>query len=131
MEKADKVSKKMVLVVDEGQDFRDLFACLLEFLHFEVTCVESGEEAVEKVKKNPYYLVLMEVHIPGITGLEALKQMKMLRPDQRVVMLSSDSDPMYLVERMAFQEGAIEYLLKPVELSDMDRIIHRTAGTAC
>ena len=131
MGKADKVSKKMVLVVDEGQDFRDLFACLLEHLHFEVTCVENGEEAVEKVKKNPYYLVLMEVHIPGITGLEALKQMKALRPDQRVVMLSSDSDPMYLVERMAFQEGAIEYLLKPVELSDMDRIVHQTAGTAC
>jgi two-component system, NtrC family, response regulator HydG len=121
-----KTSKKTALIVDEGQDFRDLFVHLLEFLQFEVTCVENGEKAVEKVKENPYYLVLMEVRMPGITGLEALKQMKALRPGQRVIMLSNESDPMYMVERLAFQEGAVECLLKPVDLSDMDRILRET-----
>lgn len=116
-------SKKTALVVDEGQDFCDLFVHLLEFLKFEVTCVENGQKAVEKVRENPYYLVLMEVHVPGIMGLEALKQMKVLRPDQRIVILSSESDSTYVVERMAFQEGAIECLLKPVGLSDIDQIL--------
>ena len=117
------MTRKTALLVDEGTDFRDMFACLLEFLKMDVTCVDDGEKAVEKVKENPYYLVLMDVHVSGLTGLEALKKMKALRPDQKIVIMSSDRDPLFVVERKAFEEGAMECLLKPVELSDIDRII--------
>ena len=131
MESMSKISKKTALVVDNGQDFRDLFKCLLEFLQFEVTCVETAEKAIQKVKENSYYIILMEVHISDMSGLEALKKIRALRPKQKVIILSSNSDPMYVVERMAFQEGAVECILKPVELSEIDRIIHETAGTSC
>ena len=118
--------KRTALLVDGEQDFRDLFVSLLKFLQLEVTWVENGEEAVKKIKEKSYYLVLVDVHMSDITGLEVLKQMKALRPDQRVVILSDGPDPSYAVERKAFQDGAIECLSRPVELSDIDRILHDT-----
>ena len=129
MEKTNDILKKTALLIDGEKDFRDLFVSLLKFLKLEVTWVENGEEAVKKIKEKSYCLVLLDIHASDMAGLEVLKQMKALRPDQKVVILSDGPESSYLVERRAFQEGASECLSRPVELSDMDRIVHQTAGT--
>ena len=120
--------KKTVLVVDDEQGFRDLFTYLLEPMGLEVTCVGNGKEAVEKVKKKAYDLILMDVHMPEMQGVEALKIIKSIRPEQKAAVFSSGSDPSYLLENEALKNGAIEYLLKPVELVDIERILTKTLG---
>jgi DNA-binding NtrC family response regulator len=128
MKQKNKGLKKTALLIDGEADFHNLFDSLLQFLQLEVTWAENGEEAVKKIKENAYFLVVIDVHVSDQTGLEVLKQMKALRPNQKIVILSDGPDSSYLIERIAFQEGATECLSRPLELSEIGRIIHETAG---
>ncbi len=120
--------KKSVLVVDDEQGYRDMYVFLLEPLGIKVTCVSDGQQAVQKSKENPYDLIVMDVHMPVLTGPEALKQIKKMRPEQKIVIFSSSSDPNYVFENQAKEEGAIECLFKPVDLEDIKRILKDTIG---
>ena len=122
--------KKSVLVVDDEQGFRDLFVFLLEPLGLEVTCVRNGKEAVQKVEEKAYDLILMDVHMPEMNGIDALKKIRALRPNQKVAIFSSGSDAAYLLEKEAVENGAIECLLKPVELKEIERILDKTVGAS-
>ena len=122
--------KKSVLVVDDEQGFRDLFVFLLEPLGLEVTCVRNGKEAVQKVEEKAYDLILMDVHMPEMNGIVALKKIRTLRPNQKVAIFSSGSDSAYALEKEAVENGAIECLLKPVELKEMERILDKTVGSS-
>ena len=68
--------KKSVLVVDDEQGFLDLYVYILEPMGLEVICAKNGKEAVEKFKDRSFDLVLMDVHMPEMTGPEALRVYK-------------------------------------------------------
>lgn len=119
------MNQKKILIVDDEQGFREMFTFLLQPLGFEVTCVENGEEAVQKVKEQAYALILMDVHMPKLTGPEALKQILAIRPLQKVVILSSSSDPNHIFETEAEKGGAFDCLYKPVELADIEKVLKR------
>ena len=120
---------RKILVVDDEIGFRQMFTFLLEPLGFEVTCVENGLEAVKKVEEQAYDLILMDVHMPILTGPEALKKIKALRPSQKVVILSSSSDPEHVCESTAENERAIICLYKPLELDDIQMVLEKALGT--
>ena len=120
---------KTILIADDEQGFRDLFPYLLEPLGFEVTCVKDGVEAVEKVHEKPFDLILMDIHMPRMGGLEALKKIKTLRPNQRVVIFSSSSDPSYVREKEALESGAFGCLFKPVEMAEIEQVLKKVLGT--
>jgi CheY-like chemotaxis protein len=111
-----------VLVVDDEQGYRDLFTYILEPLGIRATCVNNGREALEKAKENPYDLILMDVHMPELNGIEALKKIKTLRPEQKIVIFSSSSDPEYNKEKEA-QKIGVECLFKPVDDQTLRRIL--------
>ena len=114
---------------DAEQKIRDLFTYLLEPMGLEVTRAENGREAVEKAAQKAYDLILMDVHMPEMTGMEALKKMKEIRPQQKVVIFSSGSDSTYQFENQALSGGAMECLFKPVELQEMERIFRQAFGS--
>ena len=120
--------KRRVLVVDDEQGYRDLFTYLLEPMGIEVNCVEDGEKAVAKIEASAYDLVLMDVHMPRLSGPEALKKIKDMRPEQKVVIFSSSSDPAYIYENEACKDGAMECLFKPVYLDDIQRVLAKAIG---
>ena len=119
---------KTILAVDDEIGFRDLYTYMLTPLGFEVTCAEDGLQAVEKIQQRPYDLVLMDIHMPRMTGPEALKKIKSLRPHQKVIIFSSSSDPTYSMENEALKEGAIDCLLKPVDVDRIQKVINLAFG---
>ena len=125
-------TSKRVLVVDDEPGFRDMYIYFLEPLGFQVTCACNGQEAVQKVSQTSYDLIFMDVHMPVMTGLEALKEIKKMRPDQKVVIFSSSSDPDYKMEHEALKHGgAIQCLFKPVDLVQIERVLVETLGPVC
>src|SRR3989338_4420686 len=125
-----QTAKKSILVVDDEQGYRDLYVFFLEPLGFEVTCVTNGLEAVRKTDEKKYDLVLMDVHMPVMTGPEALRRIRQTHPDQKFVVFSSSSDQEFKGEHEVIRQGALSCLYKPVDIDELRRILVETVGLA-
>ena len=105
-----------MLIVEDEQDLRD---CLKDFFSargFAVAAVFSGEEAVEQLTKSAADVVLLDIVLPGVSGLEVLKLVKQLHPKMKVVMVTGvDQED---VRQTAKSYGAAAYIVKPFDFSD-------------
>ena len=120
-----KSSKKTILAVDDEQGYLDLYAYLISPMGIELTCVMNGKEAVEKVKEKAYDLVMMDVHMPEMTGSEAFKIIKQIRPEQKIVIFSSLSDPDHLFETEALKKGAVACIYKPMDIEEIQSVLKK------
>lgn len=107
---------KKVLIVDDEKEIVDFMARFLKRLNIDSKTAISGEEALELYKTNKYNCVFLDIHLGGISGIEVLKQLKILNPDVKVVVITGsigeDSKDKII------ELGAIDYLQKPIVLSD-------------
>ena len=123
------MAKKIeILVVDDERGYRDMFVFILEPLGISVTCVEDGQAAVEKVKEKAYDLIFTDVHMPKLSGPAAIKMIKAMRPEQKIVIFSSSSDPEYRLEKEAEENGIVECLFKPVDHTELQRVLKKALG---
>ncbi|MFH2218983.1 MAG: response regulator [Pseudomonadota bacterium] len=106
-----------VLIVDDEKRFRITLSKLLKTNGISAKGVESGENALEELVKNSYDVVLLDVKMPGISGIEVLKQMKKQGCDAEVIVLSGHASVDAALEIMNF--GAYDYLLKPMDVDDL------------
>ena len=104
----------MLIVEDEP----DIASCLAEFftLHgYSVVSTFSGEEALAYVKKSQADVILLDVLLPGLSGLEVLKRVKRMRPHTRVIMVTAvDTEE---VRMEACRNGACGFVTKPFDFS--------------
>ncbi|MCF8077750.1 MAG: response regulator transcription factor [Desulfobacterales bacterium] len=82
---------------------------------------EDGYRAVEKIKKNPPDVVLLDVDMPGLSGIGTIRILRRIYPDMKIVMLSTYNDDNYIEESM--KAGADGYVLKCVSIDELVRII--------
>jgi len=109
--------KIRILLVDDEASFVEQLAERLKLRDYDVTTCLSGEEAVEKIKKYNYDVVILDVAMPGIDGNEALRQIKSLKPLIEVIMLTGHATVESAIEGMKL--GAYDYLMKPCETDDL------------
>jgi CheY-like chemotaxis protein len=104
-----------ILVVDDLPANRDLMARRLERSGFRVVSAASGPEALELLRRTPVDLVLLDIMMPGMTGLDVLKTVRMTRTTATlpVVMVTAKTDSEDVVEALAL--GANDYVTKPVD----------------
>ena len=108
-----------VLLVDDEVSFVETFSERLELRDFETSKVFSGEEALQVLERNNNIeVVILDVKMPGMDGIETLTEIKRKNPLVEVMMLSGHADVASAIEGM--KHGAFDYLMKPV---DMDQII--------
>ncbi len=113
-----------VLLVDDEADFIELLSQRLKTRGLKVVAVTTGEEAVALSADRSIDLAVVDLAMPGIDGMETLRQIKEERPDMEVIMLTGQSSVKSGIEAM--KNGATDYLEKPVDLQAlMDAI--RTA----
>lgn len=112
---------RTVLVVDDDPSQRQLFAEAVRQLGFAVLETDSAEEAVDIVSRRSPDLVLLDVRLPGISGLEALPRMLEVRPDLPVLLITAYADVRDAVA--ALKSGACDYLTKPVDLGELKTAI--------
>jgi two-component system, NtrC family, response regulator AtoC len=116
-----KDSCKILLVDDEPAMLRYI-RTLLEVDDYKVETASTGEEALERIEKGMEPdLVLLDVLMPGIDGLETLEQIRQKRPAAKVVMLSCVNDTRKVVQAMRL--GAHDYITKPFQKAELDAVI--------
>jgi DNA-binding NtrC family response regulator len=113
--------KAKVLLVDDEADFLATLAERLESRGLKVNTANSGEDAVAKVDNQSFDLIVLDLAMPGIDGLETLKRIKAKQPDAEIIMLSGQGSIKTSIEAMKL--GAEDFIEKPVDISElMDRI---------
>ncbi len=83
-------AKPKVLIVDDEERFRTTMAKLLTVNGLEVTAVGSGKAALEELASKPYDVITLDIRMPGMSGLEALAEIKKVNPGVEVIILTGD-----------------------------------------
>lgn len=112
-----------VLVVDDNADLRMSVCSALSENHYSVEQACDGEEAVNRIRAGNFDLVLLDVNMPKMTGLEALKEIKAHDPSIIAIMLTAFSNVRDAVE--ATKEGAYNYLEKPIKAENLVYLIDK------
>lgn len=118
-----------ILVVDDEATIRLVLAKYLRTRGFDVATAESGDEALETLAGSKFDLMLCDVRMPGLSGVEIVPAALETDPDLGIVMLSAVNDAPTATEAMA--QGVLDYLTKPIELQALHaavtRALHRRA----
>ncbi|MBW1896067.1 MAG: response regulator [Deltaproteobacteria bacterium] len=109
--------KPRILIVDDEKEFVETLAQRLTIRDYDVTTAFSGEEAVETVKGYNFDVVILDVLMPGMDGIEALRAIKEMKPLIEVIMLTGNATVESAVEGMKL--GAHDYLMKPCETEEL------------
>lgn len=102
-----------ILIIDDEAPLRQTLARILQRAGYEVTTAESGELALSLIASTDFDLVYMDLRMPGMPGLQALKLIHASHPDLPVVLFTAQPDLNSAVE--ALRLGATDYLLKPLQ----------------
>ena len=112
---------RSVLVVDDEKNIRVTLADILSDEGFDVTTANCGERAVKICGKRNFDVVLMDVRMPGIDGIEAFRRIRNKCRDIRVIMMSAYS--LAETQKEALDAGAIAFLRKPLDVNQLLRLI--------
>jgi len=112
-----------ILVVDDEQAQRDLLAGYLKKRSYTVSTASSGKEAIEQNKTNGFDLVILDLKMPEIDGIETMTRMKEIDPQTFFIILTGFGTVDSAVEAMKI--GAFDYLGKPVNLDELEILIER------
>jgi DNA-binding NtrC family response regulator len=115
--------KISVLLVDDDPLLRRLVTEQLSRSGFEMASAVSGEEAVEALQATDYDVVLLDMRMTGMTGLDALREIRRLDDPPEVIMLTADTSLGSGIEAMRL--GAYDYLTKPATLDEMEAVIRK------
>jgi len=116
-----------ILIVDDEKNMRITLANILGREGYPVTVAASGEEAVGLCEQNDYEVILMDVRMPGIDGVEAFRQIRRHCEGVRVIMMSAFSvDEM---KDIALEEGAIAFLDKPLDVEKVINLVGEVKDT--
>ncbi|HUK48989.1 MAG TPA: response regulator, partial [Terriglobales bacterium] len=120
--------KSKILLVDDEPGMQRYIKTLLELEDHVVETAATGEHALELVQKGlEPNLVLLDLLMPGIDGLETLEGLRKLQPTVKVVMLSCVNDTKKVVQAMRL--GAVDYITKPFQKAELDAVIDQCLGT--
>jgi DNA-binding NtrC family response regulator len=114
-----------VLVVDDERSIRFLMEKELPQAGCRVTAAESGEDALERLRSEDFDVVLLDLKMPGIGGLEALRRLRDSGTSAEVVVLTGHPDVSTAIEAMKL--GAYDYLTKPFKLAEVELVLRRAA----
>ncbi len=117
------VQKTRVLIVDDDSSMAKYLQSYLARRNFDVSTAASGEEAIRLFRVYDPNLVLLDLAMPGMNGIDALERMKQIKPEVSIIMLSAQSNPELIFK--ASKLGADDYISKPFEPKELDIRINR------
>jgi CheY-like chemotaxis protein len=122
------MAKYRVLLVDDQREIRLALMDAIETLgpDFSVVGVPSGEEAILDLSSKTYDLLVTDVRLPGISGLELIRKTKQLNPDMNIILMTGLMEP-HIRQEVA-DAGAAAFFLKPIEMADFLDAVERCVG---
>ncbi|MEK6765734.1 MAG: response regulator [Planctomycetota bacterium] len=110
-----------ILVVDDEVWACDPIKRFLEKKGYDVTVAHSGEDALEKVKNEKPDLMLLDIRMPGMDGMEALRRIREFDKDVGIIMVTAVKDEG--MAKDAIKKGADEYVTKPIDLNHLETTV--------
>jgi len=114
-----------ILFADDERSLQEFMRAELPRLGHDVTVCPDGKSAVRALEKATFDLALLDIRMPGLTGVEVLKEIKAVHPNTEVVLLTGHASLETAVE--AVRHGAFDYLTKPCKLTELEVLLRRVA----
>ncbi len=118
------MTQASILVAEDDQVQREIICDILALAGYAVSSSSSGEEGLEALRNENHDLLLTDMRMPGIDGLELLRQAKRMRPELGVVVMTAHATIQTAVT--AIREGAVDYLEKPFDKDELLLVISRS-----
>ena len=118
------MSRKPVLIVDDEPIVREAIRDWLIDAGYEVVTAETGEEALELLTAQDFGVTILDIRLPGKTGIRVLRDIKATKPDIKSIIITAY--PTAELDREARELGVIDYLVKPVAPDDLERLVRDT-----
>jgi DNA-binding NtrC family response regulator len=120
------MSKRKVLIVDD--DKLICWALEKEFAGFGLSthAVETGADALAELRRQPYDIVFLDIHLPDANGIELLQEIDKISPDVKIIIMSGDASDAN--RQRAYNGGAVQFLEKPFDLPEVHGILKSTGG---
>jgi CheY-like chemotaxis protein len=115
---------KKILLVDDEESIQLLYHEEFQDEGYEVISALNGEEALEKYKESPPDLVILDIQMPGMNGIEVLRQMKMMNPEIPVILSSAYHE--YKQDLGAWASD--EYVVKSADIDELKRAVKKLIG---
>jgi DNA-binding response OmpR family regulator len=118
---------KRILVVDDEADARLLIWDILSERGYDVRLCSSGQQALENLERMKFDLILADIKMPGMNGMELLTRVRAVAPDVRVILMTAFASLDTAIE--AWREQAFDYLVKPFDLADFRQRVDRAVDS--
>jgi CheY-like chemotaxis protein len=120
---ADEVAaiRGRVLVVDDDAELREILVEMLQLRGHTVVAVASAADAARAVAVHRPDVMLLDIYMPGLSGVDALPVLRAIAPDMRIIMVSGSSDEQ--AARRTLTYGAFDYIVKPVDLRRLTQVV--------
>jgi DNA-binding NtrC family response regulator len=106
-----------VLLVDDEQDFLTTLVKRLKKRNLDVISASGGVEALRMVAEHELDVIVLDVKMPDMNGIETLREIKKIQPSAEVIMLTGHADVEVAIEGMEL--GAFDYLMKPADIDEL------------
>jgi DNA-binding NtrC family response regulator len=106
-----------ILVIDDEKSIRDMLAIMLKKSGYHVSLAENGKTAIQAINKNVFDLVISDIRLPDITGIEILRHCKQVSPETDFLLITAFASQETAVE--AVKNGAADYIYKPFDIDDL------------
>jgi len=131
MKNVDKIikytSKFNLLYVEDDKSTREASLFLLENFFDHIVVAVDGRDGIEKFKENDIDLIITDINMPYLNGLEMISEIKKLDIDIKVIIFSANMEPKYFTE--SIQLGVDGYLIKPIEIEHLINILHNIVSS--
>ena len=114
---------KAVLIVDDEKNILLTVSQSLETLHLEVDTAMNGEDALAKLKGRDFGLILLDLRMPGMDGMEVLRRVREIRPDIQIIIITAYGTIELAVEAMRL--GAVDFIQKPFTPEEIRDLVSR------
>ena len=112
-----------ILILDDEKNIRITIRRCLETINADIDDAISGEEALSKLKTNKYDLLLLDLKLPGIDGMEILRIARKQYPEMEIIIITAHGSVQNAVEAM--KEGAFDFLEKPFTPSEIRQAVQK------
>jgi len=118
------MNSKPILVVDDEPIVRESIKDWLSDAGYNVITAETGEEALELIEQQDFSVLILDIRLPGKTGIRVLKEVKELKPEIKSIIITAY--PSVDLTEEAIRLGAVDYLIKPIAPEDLERLVRET-----